>query len=265
MEAPTMMTPIRIGADTAVLPAYVPIPGMGVLPVNAFVIRAAQPVLVDTGLAALQEDFLSRLASVVALEDLRWIWLTHVDPDHVGAIERVLAAAPRARVVTTFLGMGKMGLHRPLPPERVYLLNPGQELDVGDRRLVAMRPPTFDAPETTGLLDSRTRVLFTSDCFGALLSSPAESAAEIPPAALRDGIVTWTTVDSPWLHGADAGLLAGALREFRDLDPAVVLSSHLPPAEGLTDSLLGHVEASRTATPFQGPDQAALVAMLGAA
>lgn len=39
-------------------------------------------------------------------------------------------------MITTFLGMGKMGLHG-LPVERVHLLNPGQRLAVGDRELVA--------------------------------------------------------------------------------------------------------------------------------
>ncbi len=265
MQLPMMMDPISVAQDADVLPAYFPIPGMGVLPVNAFVIRGAQPVLVDTGLTALQDDFLARLGALTAIQDLRWIWLTHTDADHVGSLERVLAAAPRARVITTFLGMGKMSLHRPLPADRVYLLNPGQQLDIGDRSLVAVKPPSFDAPETTGLLDTRTRALYTSDCLGALMTSPAASAEDIPAVALRDGLVAWATVDAPWLHCADAQLFGAALEVIRRLEPSVVLSSHLPPARGMTDTLLGHLASARTASPFQGPDQAALIAMLGAA
>jgi flavorubredoxin len=89
---------------------YVPLPGLGVLPINAFLIRSAEPVLVDTLFAAVSDDFMRALRSRIALDELRFIWLTHPDVDHVGSLARVLAEAPRARVVTTFLGMGKMGL-----------------------------------------------------------------------------------------------------------------------------------------------------------
>jgi glyoxylase-like metal-dependent hydrolase (beta-lactamase superfamily II) len=265
MNVPTMLPAQQVAPDTHLLPAYVPLPGMGVIPVHAFVIQADEPVLVDTGLGGLADGFMAALGAIVAPEDLRWIWLTHTDADHVGNIERVLAAAPRARVVTTFLGVGKLGLHRPLPPDRVFLLNPGQALDVGDRTLSALRPPTFDAPETTALLDSRTRALFSADSFGAVLAGPAADAAEIGADALREGIVTWTTVDSPWLHDVDEALLGRSLERVERLAPSVVLSSHLPPARRMTRTLTRHLAAARTATPFVGPDQAALARMLDVA
>ncbi len=265
MNVPTMLPPQQVAPDTHLIPAYLPIPGMGVLPIHAFVIRAAEPVLVDTGLGGLSDGFMAALTTIVAPDDLRWIWLTHTDADHIGNIERVLAAAPRARVVTTFVAVGKLSMHRPLPLERVFLLNPGQELDVGDRTLSAFRPPVFDAPETTSLFDSRTRTLFSADSFGAILRVPAVDAAEIGAEALRDGMVTWATVDAPWLHAVDETLFGRSLESIERLEPNVVLSSHLPPACRMTRTLTRHVAAARTATPFVGPDQAALARMLGAA
>jgi flavorubredoxin len=265
MNVPTMLPTQQVAPDTHLIPAYLPIPGMGVIPIHAFVVLAKEPVLVDTGLGALSDDFMAAVGAIVAFEDLRWIWLTHTDADHVGNIERVLAAAPRARVVTTFLAVGKLSMHRPLPPERVFLLNPGQALEVGDRSLSALRPPTFDAPETTALIDSRTRALFSADSFGAVLSGPAADAGEIGAEALRDGIVTWATVDSPWLHSVDEALLERSLETIRHLDPSILLSSHLPPARRMTSTLTRHLGAARTAPPFVGPDQTALARMLGAA
>jgi glyoxylase-like metal-dependent hydrolase (beta-lactamase superfamily II) len=77
--------------------------------------------------------------STIDPADLRWIWITHMDFDHIGNLAAVLELAPQARVVTNYLGMGKMGLIG-LPQDRAWLLNPGQSLDVGDRRLHALRP-----------------------------------------------------------------------------------------------------------------------------
>ncbi|MDZ7843080.1 MAG: MBL fold metallo-hydrolase [Gammaproteobacteria bacterium] len=261
INLPTMFETRRVTPDTDALCAYVPLPGYGVLPVYAFVIHAAEPVLVDTGLAALREDLLQALAAVIDPAELRWIWVTHMDADHIGNLEAVLTRADSAKVVTTYLGMGKMGLMG-LPAERAWLLNPGQSLELGDRRLEAIVPPSYDAPETTGLYDSRSRALFSADCFGALMQEPAESAAAIEPGALRDGLVTWTTVDAPWLSLADDTGMRAITDCVRRLDPEIILGSHLPPAHGMMDTLLGHLDAARSAPRFEGPDQTALERMM---
>lgn len=250
------------GTDAHVLTTFYPIPGLGSVPINAYVLHAREPVLVDTGAIALRDGYLGALRSAVDLDDLRWIYLTHTDPDHIGCVFEVLDAAPKARIVTTFLGLGKLGLHRALAPERVHLLNPGQRLDVGDRELIALRPPIFDAPETTAFVDSKTGVLFSSDFFGAVLSEPAQTAAELPAPALRDGAVLWATIDAPWLSLVPEAVHDARLAEIRALAPPAVLGSHLPPAFGMVDVLLDHVRAARTAPPFVGPDQRALAATL---
>jgi flavorubredoxin len=248
--------------ETETLVSYFPLPGYGVLPVNAFVLRAAQPMLVDTGLAALGDDFMESLRSAIDPQDLRWIWLTHTDADHIGNLQEVLAQAPQARLVTTFLGMGKMSLVG-MPLDRVYLLNPGQSLDLGDRLIRALRPPTYDAPETTALFDEKTRILYSADSFGALMQEPAENAADIEASALRDGAGTWATIDAPWLSSIEETKLRATLAAIRGLEPQLILSAHLPTAEGrMTELLCNHILAARELPPFEGPDQAALERMM---
>jgi glyoxylase-like metal-dependent hydrolase (beta-lactamase superfamily II) len=264
MEFPLPLSNQALAGETTVLRAYFPIPGLGVLPVNAFLIKAPEPVLIDTGLAALHSAFMENLRELIDLKDLCWIWLTHTDADHVGNLEAVLAEAPRARVVTTFLGMGKLGLLG-LPVERCFLLNPGQRLAVGDRELLAVTPPSFDAPETTGLFDGRSNYLYSADCFGALLDRPYETAADVPPADLEAGLVSWAGVDAPWLRLVDEKLFDSTIAAVRGLRPQAVLGSHLPPAAEMLDTLLGHLCSARGAPAFAGPDQAALEQMLAGA
>lgn len=258
MHTPEMFETRRVAPDVDLLCAYLPLPAFGVLPVNAYVIHGPEPVLVDTGLSALREEFLAALSSAIDPGSLRWIWITHMDADHVGNLDAVLGRAPAARVVTTYLGMGKMDLLG-LPVERAYLLNPGQHLGIGaERGLQAIAPPTYDAPETTGLYDPRSRTLFSADCFGALMAEPVESAAEIGENALREGMVSWATVDAPWLSLVEESGLRAATEGIRRLAPQTILSSHLPPAHRMTDTLLEHLDTARTAPRFEGPDQAAL-------
>ncbi len=256
----------RVAPDVTVLSDGQEIPGLGVLPVNTFVITGTQPVVVDTGLGTPDKDYLADLAQVIDPADVRWIWLTHPDRDHTGGLLALLEAAPRARLVTTFAGVGIYGCEHPLPLERIYFLNPGQELDVGDRTLLALRPPLFDSPATTGFLDRSTGILFSSDCFGGPLPSAELATAgdvrAVAPDDLRAAQLLWATVDSPWVHLVDPVTFAETLDVVRALAPSLVLSTHLPPAPGMTDLMLDNVAGAPTASRFVGPDQVALEAML---
>ena len=62
MESPVMFEPYTAARNVSTLASYLPVLGYGILPVNAFVIHAQQPVLVDTGLAALRTPFMVDLA-----------------------------------------------------------------------------------------------------------------------------------------------------------------------------------------------------------
>jgi glyoxylase-like metal-dependent hydrolase (beta-lactamase superfamily II) len=239
------------------------VPGMGVLPANSFVIKSDQPVLVDAGPGGVAPGaFEAALSEVIEPADLKWLWLTHTDPDHIGALAWLLDAAPRLRVITTYLAIGKLGMHKPVPLDRCWFANPGDAVHVGDRKLVAVTPPSFDAPETTALYDTRTATLFSADSFGALMQAPAADARDIAPADLADGLVLWSSVDAPWLHRVDRQEHARDLDRVRALAPTTVLSSHLPPAPGMIDRLTNLLGRVPDANPWVGPDQAALEALL---
>jgi flavorubredoxin len=258
-----MVYSYKAADDIEVLTSDFPIPGYGLVPINAFVIKGKEPVLVDTGPVVERKEFMTTLRAVIDPMELRWLWLTHTDFDHVGCLRELLAENPRLRLITTFLGVGIMSLSDPLPLDRVYLVNHGQKIDVGDRTLTGIRPPAFDNPCTTGFFDSKSRVFFSADCFGALLSEIPRNAADLPDQILRDGQIFWATVDSPWLHKVDRTVLAKELDTIRGMEPTMILSSHLPAAGSeLTDRLLGALADAPTAPFFVGPDQAALQEML---
>ena len=259
------MDSYKATADIDVITSNFPIPGFGLVPINSFVIKGTEPILVDTGAVVESAEYMTALRSVIDPADLKWLWLTHTDADHIGSLHRLLDENPRLRVITTFLGVGIMSLMAPLPMDRVNFVNPGESITLGDRTLTAVRPPAFDNPSTTGFYESKSGALFSSDCFGALLADPPQNAADLSDKDLREGQLFWATVDSPWLHKVDQGALAKELKAIRSMEPRMILSSHLPAAAGdMTDRLLASLADAPSAQPFVGPDQAALEGMLKA-
>ncbi|HEX5189589.1 MAG TPA: MBL fold metallo-hydrolase [Streptosporangiaceae bacterium] len=256
----------RASRDVSVIGDYMEVPVLGILPVNAFVLHAAEPVVVDTGLGLPDRDFVASLAEVIDPANVRWIWLTHPDRDHTGGLFALLEAAPKARIVTTFAGVGIMSTEHPLPIDRVYLLNPGQTLDVGDRKLTGFRPPLFDNPATVGILDAGNGACLSSDCFGAPLPSAelatAWDAAAADPGDLRAAQLLWATVDSPWVHTVDAARYAASFQPLRDFGPSAIYSAHLPPSAGDCAAMFATLLDAPQAPAFIGPDQAALEELL---
>lgn len=252
-ERPTQLRARPAIGDWSVLPSWIPVPGMGALPVNSFLLKGEESMLVDTGVSATGPDFLRELACLIDPADLRWIWLSHMDADHIGNLERVLNAAPRAQIVTNFLGMGKLNLAG-FDIGRVHLLNPGDEMDVSGHRLRPVRPAYYDAPETIGFYDATDGALFAADSFGALFEAPVASLEEVPAASLRDGMQAWSSIDAPWLSETDAAAFGRTLAAIDRLDPAIVLSSHLPLVRDGARRLTRSLAEGRALAPGAGTD-----------
>jgi glyoxylase-like metal-dependent hydrolase (beta-lactamase superfamily II) len=260
-----MDAPYQAAPDVHVLPSNVPLPGVGVLPVNAYVLLAEEPVLVDAGMGTDVDQFMDALTSIIDIRSLRWVWLTHDDADHTGSIQRVFELAPQARLVTHAFAALRMSSWWPVPLDRVHAIRVGDRLPVGDRTLRAVPPPLFDNPMSTGLLDEATGNLFSVDSFGALLPEATEDAAEVPEEALAGGMRAWATADSPWAHLLDRDRFAAVLDGVRRLEPARILSSHLPAASGTSlDRFLQVLASVPDAEPAVAPDHAEFTQMVAA-
>lgn len=262
---PFLGEPFAARRDVHVIPTYWPVPNAGVLPMNAFVIKAAEPVLVDAGVGVLSDGFIDALTSVLPLDQLRWIWLTHEDRDHTGSLTRLLELAPQARLISNFFAVGRMMPETPIPLDRLHVINRGESINVGDRNLTAIRPPLFDSPATTGFLDDATGTLVVSDFLGAPLPGDAATAHTIDvvdPDMVAAGQLAWATVDMPWVSYVDEDRFARQLDDVLRLHATTVLSSHLPPVHHRTEQLLATMRRAPHAEPVPGTTQTELEALL---
>jgi flavorubredoxin len=252
----------QIMPDIEVLPSHFPVPGAGFLPINAFVLKAKEPVLIDTGMGIDSEEFMKVLESVIDPRDLKWVWITHDDADHIGSLQKVLEAAPNARLAAFSLAVLRMSTAWPVPMDRVYWLNPGDSISVGDRKLTAVRPPLFDNPTTIAVKDDKSEVFFSADCFGAIIPSPVQSTDDVAEADLAQGMTGWASLDSPWVHMVTPNEFNQGLNRIRQIAPKAILSAHLPPAIGKTEQFLKWLATVPPSSPAVAPDQTALEQIL---
>jgi glyoxylase-like metal-dependent hydrolase (beta-lactamase superfamily II) len=256
-DAPIMLAPHRLADDWTMLPAWAPLPGLGVLAVNSFLLKGPEPVLVDTGMACLADAYIAALEREIDPAEIAWIWISHADADHIGNLQRVLDRAPNARIVTPFLGMAKLGLMG-FDLGRVRALQPGADFDAGGRRLHPLRPLYYDAPETTGFYDGAADLLFTVDSFGAVLPAPVASVEDATREDLTRGMQLWSSIDAPWLAQTDRAAMARGLAAIEQRAPRHLISAHLPPLGGRVATLTRPVAEAYAGSPIAPADALAV-------
>jgi flavorubredoxin len=200
--------------------------------VNSAVITGAEPVIVDCGPAITREGWLERAFEIVDPADVRWVYLSHDDIDHVGNLFTVLDRCPQATVVTTMFSIQRMAGDGLVPLDRVLLVNDGESFVAGDRELVAVRPPAFDGPTTRGLYDTRSGVYWASDAFCIAVPHPVDDIGELDRDFVVESMLDLHQSISPWLELVDPARYAGHLDRIARLGARYVTSAHGPTLRG---------------------------------
>ena len=178
---------------------------------NSLVIRAAEPVIVDTGMVTDRATFFEDVFSLVEPDDVRWIYLTHDDDDHSGNLTEALERCPNATVVMSWAARGRTCAAFGIPHDRVRAVDHGQGLDVGDRTLRAVRPPVYDNAYTRGVFDPTTRVYFAADAFCAPMpAEPVDRVDEMPEQMWAEGFALFHHNSlCPWITLVDVRQVRG--------------------------------------------------------
>ena len=263
---PRIHEPYRVARDTWVIPEIVPAAPGTIVPMNSMVITGAEPVIVDTGNELSRAEWLNATFSLVDPADVRWVFLSHDDHDHIGNLTAVLDLCRQATLVTNFFTVERLIRAIELPLDRMRWVNPGESFDAGDRTLVAVRPPIFDSPTTRGLFDPTTGVYWAVDTFACLLPDHLTDAADAPADLWEESLLAFNRMVSPWHTLVDPDAFDAYVDSVAALGMTTVASGHSAALRG--DRLAEAFRLVRTvprlpAVPLPGqPDLDELVAAL---
>lgn len=193
------------------------------LTVNLFLVMADEPLLFHTGLRASLPATAAALARLVPLARLRWLSFGHVEADECGAMNGLLAAAPRAEVA--FNARGCWMSLRDLADRPPRVLAPDEALDLGGRRVVVV--PTSHVPhnaEAQVLYEETTGTLLCGDIFAQLGTGPAVTrTAPVAEALAAEDVLAWT---------APGDAVPGVLEQLAALEPRTLAIMHGSSFEG---------------------------------
>jgi anaerobic nitric oxide reductase flavorubredoxin len=132
---------------------------------NAYLILDRKKALIDLSKALKTDEFFHQVEERTPLGELDYIVLNHLEPDHTGVIHTLRKLAPRAVILGSAKMKEMLASFYDLS-ENVRVVEDGEVLDLGERKLQFFYTPFVHWPETMVTYDTSEKILFSCDAFG---------------------------------------------------------------------------------------------------
>lgn len=133
---------------------------------NSYVIVDKKIAVLDTVKFAMHDEYLAKLESVLEGRNIDYLIINHMEPDHSGAITRIIEEFPKVKIVgnkfTFKILKGMFGIS-----DNLLEVKEGDEIDLGKHKLQFYTTPMVHWPESMVTYDTGSKTLFSADIFGS--------------------------------------------------------------------------------------------------
>jgi flavorubredoxin/flavin reductase (DIM6/NTAB) family NADH-FMN oxidoreductase RutF len=213
---------------------------------NSYLIQGQSIVLIDPPGESFTEQFLEELGQHAYYQRLNYIILSHVNPNRIATLKRLLEAAPYATVICSKPGVNTLrsvfadrAFELPSPREdeaqdlgiafgtdqtlKVHIVRDGETMDLGNGHILQFRfVPTPRHPDALATYDQASGILYTDKLFGAHLCDDQVFDEH------------WKTLHADrryyfdCLHAAQAVQVEAALQKFAEFPACIYAPNHGP-------------------------------------
>lgn len=193
---------------------------------NSYIIKGSEKTaLIDTVEIGSIRDLFHSIMSQIGGDKIDYLVINHMEPDHSGGINAVLAAYPDAKLVGNKQTITMVKGYYHIPDDRFLEIADGDTIELGGKTLRFILTPMVHWPETMMTYIEEDGVLFSGDAFGTF-------------GALNGGIVD-DEMDTGWykdemyryysnIVGKYGRFVQKALAKTSNLDIKYLCSTHGP-------------------------------------
>ncbi|MBN2826297.1 MAG: FprA family A-type flavoprotein [Campylobacterales bacterium] len=135
---------------------------------NAYLLKTDEGVIIfDTVKEEFQSEFFAKIESLCAYEDIKYIIMHHLEPDHSGALPTLASRAKNAKVFVSPMArpmLKSIAKRDDLDLENVWT---NKELKFGGKTIRFLSTPNLHWPETMSSYLVEDKILFSGDVFGS--------------------------------------------------------------------------------------------------
>jgi anaerobic nitric oxide reductase flavorubredoxin len=146
---------------------------------NAYLVQGAdKTALIDTVKLPFVPELLERIVEVVPLDQIDYIVVNHVEPDHNGGLRAVMEAMPQAKVVASAGGVRGIAEYHG-PDLQIEAVGADDVIDLGGKTLRFLPMPMVHWPDSMFTFCPESCTLMPNDAFGQHIATSERFADEI--------------------------------------------------------------------------------------
>ncbi|MCL2682214.1 MAG: FprA family A-type flavoprotein [Bacteroidales bacterium] len=133
---------------------------------NSYVIQAEKIAVVETTKLKFWDEYLETLKTLVNPKDIAYIVFNHSEPDHSGALGKLLEVAPNACVLGSAVAIANLEniIGRKFNSQ---IVKDGDTVSLGNKMLHFINAPNLHWPDSIFTYLEEEKILFSCDPFGA--------------------------------------------------------------------------------------------------
>jgi flavorubredoxin len=199
------------------LSTFVPEIGPTGFTFNQFLLDDDEPLLFHTGHRSLFPSVSAAIATIIPVENLRWITFGHVESDECGAMNEFLGAAPQSEVAHNAIGclvsLNEMADRAP------RAMADGETIKLGSMTVRSIDTPHVPHGwEARVLFEESTSTLLCGDLFTALGDGPALTEGDVVgPAVAAEDMFNYSCLTPS---------MPSAIRSLAELKPKTLATMH---------------------------------------
>lgn len=138
---------------------------------NSYLVQEEKTVLIDTVWTPFADEFVNNLESEIDLNAIDFIIVNHGEPDHSGALSRLMEKIPETPIYCTANGVkslkGQYG-----KDWNFNVVKTGDSIDIGNgKQLIFVEMTMLHWPDSMATYMTGDNILFSNDAFGQHMAS----------------------------------------------------------------------------------------------
>lgn len=138
---------------------------------NSYFLDTEKPTLIDTVDISFGAEFVKNLSETMDLNNLKYVVINHVEPDHSGALPALMNKAKNAVIVTTEKAKELLNGMYKLNNREYLIVKDNDTLDIGGKTLKFLEVPYLHTEETMITYCIEDKILYPCDIFSTHLTT----------------------------------------------------------------------------------------------
>ena len=140
---------------------------------NSYIVRGSEKTaLIETCHEGFFEQYVQNIQEVCDPKEIDYIVMNHNEPDHSGAMDKLLELMPNAKLVASIAGANYLRNITNRCDLDVHKVKDGEEIDLGGKTLTFISAPNLHWPDSMFTYVKEDNVLFTCDFLGCHYCEP---------------------------------------------------------------------------------------------